>query len=143
MLCVVIVTEIFALLRMDRLIELQTEAGRKDRWRDGVRDIVGEIVARSDPQINTRPQYGQVVSLIHRAQLMLDFDDGKEAHLNGILNEFGLALNSYGSAAYDAENDEWDRLQDQKDLLEIQGRLIDATKAVLGTGGRPGPPRAL
>ena len=118
------------------MIRLQTNVGREDRWRDRLLDIVSELVAVTDPQINRKHDYKRAVALIQQAQLLLDFNEGKAADLNGALNAFGLTLNQFVGEVAD---DDLDRLEQHRVLLAVHAGVIDATKAVLGTGEFPNP----
>jgi hypothetical protein len=70
---------------------LQARAKRADT----LLEAISELLAETDPQVKAAFDYGRVVSLIHRVQLVLSPDDPEEANLNGAVNRLGLELQNY------------------------------------------------
>jgi len=73
--------------------EHQSQASRKRA--DILLEAISELLTETDPQVKGTFDYGRVVSLIHRAQLVLSHDDQEEAALNDAINRLGLALQNY------------------------------------------------
>src|SRR5205814_10141653 len=62
------------------LTQITTEADvrRTDKKCDRLLDTVSELVAVSDPELSLRIDYTRAVTLIHRAQLLLDLSIAPE-----------------------------------------------------------------
>lgn len=81
--------------RIAQQVEAEHQAQSLRKRSDILLESIAELLAETDPQVKARFDYGRVVSLIHRAQLVLRQNDQEEAALNDALNQLGLALQEY------------------------------------------------
>lgn len=76
-------------------IEAEHRAQALRKRTDILLESMAELLAETDPQIKAKFEYGRVVSLIHRVQLVLNQNDKEEADLNVAVNQLGLELQKY------------------------------------------------
>lgn len=76
-------------------IEAEHRAQTLRRRTDILLESMADLLAETDPQVKAEFDYGRVVSLIHRAQLVLNQNDQEEAALNAAVNQLGLELQQY------------------------------------------------
>lgn len=76
-------------------IEAEHRAQALRRRTDILLESMAGLLAETDPQVKAKFDYGRVVSLIHRAQLVLNQNDQEEAALNAAVNQLGLELQKY------------------------------------------------
>jgi energy-converting hydrogenase Eha subunit H len=109
------------------LIHGQAATSREERRRERILDIVSEIVASTDPEVNATIDYQRIVKLINRVQLLLDFDSHREALLNGAVNELGITL---GRVLAREPEDQWEDAERRKVILQAHGKVIDLARSV-------------
>jgi hypothetical protein len=89
---------------------------------------ISDLLAAADPQISPGGDYGRVVQLIHRVQLLLDPNNVTEARLNGALNRLGTDLQAYVGVRHEVlEN----KTVETTDLLAAQAAVLETARAVL------------
>ena len=134
-----IITQLFitkAVIRAERdklLTQLHGEESSRarEKRRDRIIDAISELLAKSDPQISPGVDYGRVVSLIHRVQLLLNLDRPNEAALNTALNQIGIQLQEYVFVQHKPIDD---KLAETKSLLNAQSAVSDITRTIIAGG---------
>lgn len=76
-------------------IDAEHRAQAQRKHADILLESMTELLAETDPQIKAQFNYGRVVSLIHKAQLVLDPGDQQEVALNAAVNQLGVELQNY------------------------------------------------
>jgi hypothetical protein len=87
---------------------------------------VSELLAVSDPELSLRIDYTRAITLIHRAQLLLDLSIAPEKTLNGLLNQLALAIQE----RLTTEGEPRGGALDGK-IMQAQAQVIDRTKDVI------------
>jgi len=91
--------------------------GRKQDW---LLELIPELISAADPELHAQFDYGRVVTLIQRIELLLDPTVPTEERLNKALHNLGLAVQSAVSGKREA-------LQ----LLKSQSEITEATRDLL------------
>lgn len=90
------------------------------RKQDLLMEAIAELVAATDPELHAKFDYGRVVTLIHRIQLLLNPAKPVDAALNEATTNLGFAT----QAAVTGN-------RDVTELLRAQSYVIEAGRAVL------------
>jgi hypothetical protein len=115
------------------LTQLQGEESSrtKEKRRDRIIDAISELLAKSDPQIAPGVDYGRVVSLIHRVQLLLNLSRSNEFALNAALNQLVLQVQEY---VFVQNKPIDDKVLETKSLLNAQAAVSDITRTIVSGG---------
>lgn len=112
-----------------RLRIVGEEASRlREKRREQMVEAISEILAASDPQIFIKLDYGRVVTLIHRIQLLLDIREVHDARLNTALNGLGSALQEYAPAHHLPVDDKSPRM---RAVFAAQSEVTESARAIL------------
>jgi hypothetical protein len=93
-----------------------------EKRKDQLRDTLVDLLTGTDPQIAVFFVYGNVVSHIHRAQLLLDRTDTEEAALCTAINHLGLQVQLY--IPHHAKPFE-EKAEEMKQLLAKHAKVAD------------------
>ena len=91
--------------------------GRKQDW---LIELIPELISAADPELHAQFDYGRVVTLIQRIELLLDTSVPAEARLNSALANLGFAVQAAACG-----NREISR------LLNSQAEVTEATRDLL------------
>ncbi|MHA7832852.1 MAG: hypothetical protein ACX94A_00085 [Algiphilus sp.] len=94
---------------------------------------LAELLGETDLQVKAPFSYSHVVTLIHRAQLLLDRTDDSDAELCRSTNQLGLQLKKYIPHHHKPVEQ---RLDELKQLLGVHSKVADlAGQLVQSRGG--------
>jgi len=116
--------------RLRLRIEGEETSRAREQRRERVIEAVSEILAASDPQIFVKLDYGKVVMLIHRIQLLLNIRNQLDSRLNSALNALGSALQEY-APAHHLPMDEKSQLM--RAVFAAQSEVTESTRALLNS----------
>ena len=88
-------------------------------WQKDFKDTMALLMAATDPEIRDPFNKNEIVPLVHKIQLMLNLDNPGHSKVNGLVNALALAVTGWHTG-YDASS-----------ILNTQGQLVDACKAIL------------
>ncbi len=116
-------TKILVAAELHKLkVQLEGEAQKRllARKQDWLMDAIPELVAAADPELHAQFDYGRVVALIHRVQLLLDPNRPADARLNGAVSNLGFAVQAAESGDRDVSR-----------LLGAQAEVTEAARELL------------
>ncbi|MDF2177178.1 hypothetical protein P2G88_02830 [Aliiglaciecola sp. CAU 1673] len=75
-------------------VQLEGEARTRflARKQDGLLEAVPKLLAAADPELHTTFNYSEVVTLIHRIELLIDPSNSDEERLNKAIGQLGFAV---------------------------------------------------
>jgi len=84
-------------------------------WQSKFRETVADLLAATDPELNSRFEKAKVVPLVLRAQLMLNPKLPAHARVNSVVNQLALAVNG------------WEQ-RGASELLGLHSELLEASR---------------
>jgi hypothetical protein len=105
-------------------VKLQIQGAARARLEDILLDTVSLLLAAADPELHSKFDYGRVVTLIHRVQLVLDPRVSVDDRLNRATNDLGHAI----QAAMAGDRDVHGILRAQSEVTEAAREWRETVK---------------
>jgi len=110
--------------RLHRQLSIEFRQQQFSEWQSEFQAVIAELLASTDPEVAKPFQKEKVVSLVLRAQLMLNPNLPSHARVSGLVNQLALTVNG------------WHGEPDQRALLGIHSALLEAAKETLYLPGK-------
>lgn len=109
--------------KLSAQIQGESRAHFRATKNDRLLEVIPELIAATDPELQQNFDYNRIIRLLHRVQLMLNLDNPLESRINGRLNDLAFTVRAVksGNASSDA------LLQSQSQLVESTGQYLNGS----------------
>lgn len=88
-------------------------------WQSQFRQVIADLLAVTDPDVNPSPDKKHIIPLVLRAQLMLNPDLRSHAKANALINKIAVMVTG------------WHGDPDLHAILGLHGKLLEASREVM------------
>jgi len=105
--------------RLYRQLSVEFHQQRFSEWQERFQYVMAELLAATDPEAVPEFDKARIVSLVLKAQLMLNPEIPEHAKVNGLVNQLALGVSG------------WHGERDASNILRIHGQLLDSAKKTM------------
>ena len=105
--------------RLHKQLAAEFSYQQLSEWQTQFRQVMADLLAATDPDVNPSPDKKRITPLVLRAQLMLNPSLRSHATANALINQIALKVNG------------WHGDPDLHAILGLHGKLIEASREVM------------